>query len=105
RYEHSAHALSPSSFPTRRSSDLRRRTCYTTARQAMTRSEIPAMSAYKSDFLNILAERGFIHQISEPEALDARAKAGAISAYIGLDRKSTRLNSSHQIISYAVFCL
>src|SRR5947208_8402125 len=23
----------------------------------------------------------------------------------GLDRKSTRLNSSHQIISYAVFCL
>src|SRR5258708_11513500 len=24
---------------------------------------------------------------------------------IGSDRKSTRLNSSHQIISYAVFCL
>src|SRR5258708_10014550 len=24
---------------------------------------------------------------------------------ISLDRKSTRLNSSHQIISYAVFCL
>src|SRR5437879_6107381 len=43
------------------------------------------MSAYKSDFVNILAERGFIHQISEPEALDARAKAGAISAYIGFD--------------------
>ena len=29
------------------------------------------MSAYKSDFLNILAERGFIHQVSEPDALDA----------------------------------
>src|SRR5258708_40328750 len=26
-------------------------------------------------------------------------------AYFALDRKSTRLNSSHQIISYAVFCL
>src|SRR5258708_27024183 len=26
-------------------------------------------------------------------------------APINLDRKSTRLNSSHQIISYAVFCL
>ena len=26
-------------------------------------------------------------------------------AYAGQDRKSTRLNSSHQIISYAVFCL
>jgi tyrosyl-tRNA synthetase len=43
------------------------------------------MSAYKSDFLNILAERGFIHQVSEPEALDAKAKAGAITAYIGFD--------------------
>src|SRR5258708_25393955 len=26
-------------------------------------------------------------------------------ARVNLDRKSTRLNSSHQIISYAVFCL
>src|SRR5438552_12126478 len=25
--------------------------------------------------------------------------------FVDLDRKSTRLNSSHQIISYAVFCL
>ena len=44
------------------------------------------MSAYKSDFLNILAERGFIHQISEPEALDARAKAGAIHHYGQIDQ-------------------
>ena len=29
------------------------------------------MSTYKSDFLNVLASRGFIHQISEPDALDA----------------------------------
>src|SRR5258708_27773985 len=29
----------------------------------------------------------------------------AWGALHGLDRKSTRLNSSHQIISYAVFCL
>ena len=43
------------------------------------------MSAYKSDFLNVLAERGFIHQVSEPEILDARAKAGAITGYIGFD--------------------
>src|SRR5437867_12981045 len=26
-------------------------------------------------------------------------------AYVGRDRKSTRLNSSHRTISYAVFCL
>ena len=43
------------------------------------------MSAYKSDFLNILAERGFIHQVSEPDVLDARAKAGAVTGYIGFD--------------------
>src|SRR5258708_31802195 len=30
---------------------------------------------------------------------------GAIGHHHGKDRKSTRLNSSHQIISYAVFCL
>src|SRR5258708_20516491 len=32
--------------------------------------------------------------------------AKAVSCVVeGIDRKSTRLNSSHQIISYAVFCL
>jgi tyrosyl-tRNA synthetase len=55
-------------------------------------AEIAAMSAYKSDFLNILAERGFIHQVSEPEVLDARAKAGAITAYIGFDCTAASLH-------------
>src|SRR5258708_32034194 len=31
--------------------------------------------------------------------------ACVVATPIGQDRKSTRLNSSHQIISYAVFCL
>jgi tyrosyl-tRNA synthetase len=43
------------------------------------------MSAYKSDFLNLLASRGFIHQVSEPEVLDALARSSAITAYIGFD--------------------
>jgi tyrosyl-tRNA synthetase len=43
------------------------------------------MSTYTSDFLNILSERGFIHQVSEPDVLDARAVAGPITAYIGFD--------------------
>jgi tyrosyl-tRNA synthetase len=43
------------------------------------------MSAYKSDFLNVLASRGFIHQVSEPEALDAFARNSTITAYIGFD--------------------
>ena len=50
------------------------------------------MSAYKSDFLNVLAERGFIHQVSEPEALDALAKAGPITAYIGFDCTAASLH-------------
>jgi tyrosyl-tRNA synthetase len=50
------------------------------------------MSAYKSDFLNILAERGFIHQVSEPDALDARAKAGPITGYIGFDCTAASLH-------------
>jgi tyrosyl-tRNA synthetase len=43
------------------------------------------MSAYKSDFLQVLAERGFIHQVSEPEALDELARASRITGYIGFD--------------------
>src|SRR2546426_8801434 len=31
-------------------------------------------------------------------------EAGAILDYVNLDRESTRLNSSHLVISYAVFC-
>jgi tyrosyl-tRNA synthetase len=50
------------------------------------------MSAYKSEFLNVLAERGFIHQVSEPEALDAAAKAGAITGYIGFDCTAASLH-------------
>src|SRR5256885_9843910 len=32
-------------------------------------------------------------------------EAGQLAARVRLDRKSTRLNSSHLVISYAVFCL
>ena len=50
------------------------------------------MSGYKSDFLNILASRGFIHQVSEPEALDALAKSKVITAYIGFDCTAASLH-------------
>src|SRR3984885_12131590 len=43
------------------------------------------MSTYKSEFLQVLAARGFIHQVSEPEALDALARSSTITAYIGFD--------------------
>jgi len=43
------------------------------------------MSAFKSDFLNVLQERGFIHQCSDFEGLDALAAKGQATAYVGYD--------------------
>jgi tyrosyl-tRNA synthetase len=50
------------------------------------------MSTYKSDFLHVLSERGFIHQVSEPDALDALARSSAITAYIGFDCTAASLH-------------
>ncbi len=46
---------------------------------------VPAMAEFKSAFLRTLDERGFIHQISDPEGLDAACAAGPITGYIGFD--------------------
>src|SRR5215468_9804801 len=43
------------------------------------------MTAFKSDFLNILQERGFVHQCSDFEGLDALAAKGEATAYVGYD--------------------
>src|SRR5258708_29948769 len=40
-----------------------------------------------------------------PFAVQKAGEAVEIAFWRQIDRKSTRLNSSHQIISYAVFCL
>lgn len=50
------------------------------------------MSAFKSDFLRTLDERGFVHQISDPEGLDAACVKGPITAYIGFDATATSLH-------------
>src|SRR2546430_11072072 len=47
---------------------------------------------------------GFIRKKSERNAVGSNWKILAVHMPI-LDRKSTRLNSSHSQISYAVFCL
>src|SRR5438552_5843047 len=51
--------------------------------------------------------RGTIYPLFTAEdVLHAEARAARHPAKeFGIDRKSTRLNSSHQIISYAVLCL
>src|SRR5256885_7172776 len=48
-----------------------------------------------------------VHNLNELISM-ARARPGALTYAtpgVGTDRKSTRLNSSHLVISYAVFCL
>ncbi len=47
---------------------------------------------YKSDFLNILEERGFIHQCSDFDALDAKLMEEPQSAYIGFDATAQSLH-------------
>jgi len=53
------------------------------------------MSAYKSEFLNVLASRGFIHQVSEPDKLDALAASGRVTAYVGYDATAASLHIGH----------
>ena len=43
------------------------------------------MSKYKSEFLSILDERGFIHQMSDAEGLDDIATRNEVIAYVGYD--------------------
>jgi tyrosyl-tRNA synthetase len=53
------------------------------------------MTKHTSDFLNILAERGFIHQCSDFEGLDALAAKGEIVAYVGYDCTAPSLHIGH----------
>ena len=43
------------------------------------------MSTPSSDFLQILTERGFVHQCSDTAGLDEKARNGDLVAYIGFD--------------------
>jgi tyrosyl-tRNA synthetase len=52
---------------------------------------------YKSDFLKTLDERGFIHQCSDFEGLDALANAGSVIAYVGYDCTASSLHIGHLI--------
>jgi tyrosyl-tRNA synthetase len=55
------------------------------------------MTAFKSDFLNTLQERGFIHQCSDFEGLDALAVKGEATAYIGYDCTAPSLHIGHYL--------
>src|SRR5438034_6672587 len=52
-----------------------------------------------------LAVREVLHVRGEHERLDQQQRENGRDEIRDGDRKSTRLNSSHTVISYAVFCL
>ncbi len=58
------------------------------------------MTTYKSDFLNTLSTRGYIHQCSDAAGLDELAAKGEVTAYIGFDctAKSLHVGSLVQIM-------
>ena len=54
-------------------------------------------ATYKSDFLNVLEERGFIAQGTNLEGLDEKASSGIVTAYIGFDATAKSLHAGSLI--------
>lgn len=54
-------------------------------------------TAFQSDFLKTMQARGYIHQITHPAELDAAAKAGVVTGYIGFDATAPSLHVGHLI--------
>jgi len=50
------------------------------------------MDHFKSDFLRTLADRGFLHQVTDGAALDAAACSTRITGYIGFDATADSLH-------------
>src|SRR5687768_11755299 len=93
------------SFPTRRSSDL----SIAAAQAAVERGQADAARLHLADAPVELRgwEWSYLQGMLDrsDRNLDLQAMGYTYAALDGEDRKSTRLNSSHGYISYAVFCL
>ena len=50
------------------------------------------MTAYRSPFLKLLHERGYIHQMTDAEGLDALASKEIVTGYIGFDATAPSLH-------------
>ncbi len=51
------------------------------------------MTSHKSDFVRTISERGFVHQCTDIEALDALAASRIVTAYIGFDCTAPSLHA------------
>src|SRR5205085_12638714 len=96
-----AHLLDLHSFPTRRSSDLNHSPILFGERRARRQESNSQRTKEAGPVIARLARGqgpfGKSGRIPRPRKIQTLAGS--------LDRKSTRLNSSHSQISYAVFCL
>src|SRR5690606_41293705 len=91
------------SFPTRRSSDLGAGSGESEIRRwIIERDQLEAIVALPEQMFYNTGIGTFIWVVSNRKAAHRKGKIQLIDAR---DRKSTRLNSSHVKISYAVFCL
>ena len=63
------------------------------------RLESPRMpdQPFKSEFLKVMRDRGYIHQITHPEELDEAASSGVVVAYIGYDATAPSLHVGNLI--------
>jgi tyrosyl-tRNA synthetase len=50
---------------------------------------------FKSDFLNVMTERGFVHQASDLAGLDKKLSEGVCTGYIGYDPTGPSLHVGH----------
>ena len=50
------------------------------------------MSTYKSDFINEITSRGFVHQSTDMSIIDKKMSKNNITAYIGFDATSDSLH-------------
>src|SRR5258708_11702321 len=64
-------------------------------------SQTSLIATLKDEILAVVSR----HVSIDPERIHVSVDKGEGFSTLAVDRKSTRLNSSHQIISYAVFCL
>src|SRR5260221_9735066 len=66
---------------------------------------IPSVPNVSNTPIKHITQNNDTPNIKHIQVSDLSAVASTINPLDSLDRKSTRLNSSHTVISYAVFCL
>ncbi|WP_119167460.1 tyrosine--tRNA ligase [Algihabitans albus] len=55
------------------------------------------MTALRSEFLQTLQARGYIHQCTDLDGLDALAREGGVTAYVGYDATADSLHVGHLV--------